>query len=145
MLYCVLWAVFFILDLLSLPWNEIYSSFYFVDLTATDRYYNPNMLPSTIRHTKIKTKGHVVPDYHVVQRFFLAVDETLSNKKDALIGVHCTHGVNRTGYLICRYLIEKLDWDPQKAIDEFKIHRGHPIERQNYLDDLKKGKWAAPE
>ena len=75
------------------------------------------MLPSTIRHTKIKTKGHVVPDYHVVQRFFLAVDETLSNKKDALIGVHCTHGVNRTGYLICRYLIEKLDWDPQKAID----------------------------
>ena len=36
---------------------------------------------------------------------------------DALIGVHCTHGVNRTGYLICRYLIEKMDWDPQKAID----------------------------
>ena len=67
------------------------------------------------------------------------------NISDALIGVHCTHGVNRTGYLICRYLIEKLDWDPQKAIDEFKIHRGHPIERQNYLDDLKKGKWAAPE
>ena len=28
---------------------------------------------------------------------------------------------------------------------EFKIHRGHPIERQNYLDDLKKGKWTAPE
>ena len=22
---------------------------------------------------------------------------------DVLIGVHCTHGVNRTGYLICRY------------------------------------------
>ena len=39
------------------------------------------------------------------------------NISDALIGVHCTHGVNRTGYLICRYLIEKLDWDPQKAID----------------------------
>ena len=39
------------------------------------------------------------------------------NISDALIGVHCTHGVNRTGYLICRYLIEKMDWDPQKAID----------------------------
>ena len=57
-----------IFDLHSLPWNQISYSFYFVDLTATDRYYNPNMLPSTIRHTKIKTKGHVVPDYHVVQR-----------------------------------------------------------------------------
>ena len=36
---------------------------------------------------------------------------------DALIGVHCTHGLNRTGYMVCRYLIQKLKWDPQKAID----------------------------
>ena len=35
---------------------------------------------------------------------------------DCLIGVHCTHGVNRTGYLICRYLIQKLKWDPDVAI-----------------------------
>ena len=35
---------------------------------------------------------------------------------DGLIGVHCTHGVNRTGYLICRYLIERLDWTPNDAI-----------------------------
>jgi atypical dual specificity phosphatase len=24
------------------------------------------------------------------------------------LGVHCTHGLNRTGYLICRYMVEKL-------------------------------------
>jgi len=75
----------------------------------------------------------------VIGRFFKAVNEMLSHKKDALIGVHCTHGVNRTGYLICRYLIEKLNWEPQKAIDEFNFNRGHPIERQNYIDDLKTG------
>ena len=34
-----------------------------------------------------------------------------------MIGVHCTHGVNRTGYLICRYLIQRMNWDPQAAID----------------------------
>ena len=38
------------------------------------------------------------------------------NFADGLIGVHCTHGVNRTGYLICRYLIERLQWNPDKAI-----------------------------
>ena len=47
---------------------------------------------------------------------------------DGLIGVHCTHGVNRTGYLICRYLIERLQWNPDKAIAgkiEFdKINKG---------------------
>jgi protein-tyrosine phosphatase len=35
---------------------------------------------------------------------------------DGLIGVHCTHGVNRTGYLICRYLIERLQWTPEDAL-----------------------------
>lgn len=27
-----------------------------------------------------------------------------------LTGVHCTHGFNRTGFLICSYLVEKMDW-----------------------------------
>ena len=81
-------------------------------------------------------KGHVVPHEHVIKRFFWAVDEMISRKKDALIGVHCTHGVNRSGYLICRYLIEKRNWEPSKAIAEFNLHRGHQMERQNYIDDL---------
>ncbi|KAK2501706.1 hypothetical protein MC885_007411, partial [Smutsia gigantea] len=33
-----------------------------------------------------------------------------------LIGVHCTNGINRTGYLICRYLIDVEGWDPDTAI-----------------------------
>ena len=27
-----------------------------------------------------------------------------------LSGLHCTHGFNRTGFLIVSYLVEKLDW-----------------------------------
>lgn len=34
-----------------------------------------------------------------------------------LIGVHCTHGLNRTGYMICRYLVEVDGWDVDTAID----------------------------
>ena len=26
------------------------------------------------------------------------------------VGVHCTHGFNRTGFLIIAYLVEKDDW-----------------------------------
>lgn len=28
----------------------------------------------------------------------------------AFAGVHCTHGFNRTGYLIVSYLVEKMEW-----------------------------------
>ncbi|EUB59095.1 RNA/RNP complex-1-interacting phosphatase [Echinococcus granulosus] len=54
-----------------------------------------------------------------------------------VIAVHCTHGVNRTGYLICRYLVDALGWDPDEAIEEFARARGHPIERENYIEDLR--------
>ena len=106
-----------------------------IDLTATDRYYNPRSMKA--RHVKIKTQGHVVPDQNVIKLFFDEVDKALDLDEDTLIGVHCTHGINRTGYLICRYLIEKLNWDPEKAIREFGRCRGHAIERANYLQSLK--------
>ena len=61
-------------------------------------------------------KGKAIPDDHVALLFFEAIDKILSKKKNALIGVHCTYGVNRTGYMICRYLIQKMGWNPQKAI-----------------------------
>lgn len=34
-----------------------------------------------------------------------------------LVGIHCTHGVNRTGYLVSRFLIEWLGYEPEKAIE----------------------------
>nr|XP_058917986.1 RNA/RNP complex-1-interacting phosphatase-like [Kogia breviceps] len=40
-----------------------------------------------------------------------------NNDNDRLIGVHCTHGLNRTGYLICRYLIDVEGMWPDDAIE----------------------------
>lgn len=42
---------------------------------------------------------------------------------DDVIGVHCTHGLNRTGFFICKYMIEKLHYYPAQAIDcKFILH-----------------------
>ena len=67
-----------------------------------------------MKHVKILTEGRVVPSEGVVHQFYRyfgkaplkcqfhtrAVDGT----EHGLIGVHCTHGLNRTGYLVCRFL-----------------------------------------
>lgn len=37
----------------------------------------------------------------------------LTSAADKLIGVHCTHGLNRTGYLICR--CARSQFDPSTA------------------------------
>ncbi|XP_045684452.1 RNA/RNP complex-1-interacting phosphatase [Phyllostomus hastatus] len=112
-----------------------------IDLTYTHRYYKPEDLPETIPYLKIYTVGHQVPDDNTIFKFKCAVNGFLKENKDndRLIGVHCTHGLNRTGYLICRYLIDVEGMRPDDAIELFNRCRGHCIERQNYLEDLQNG------
>uniref|UniRef100_A0A8C2A7W9 RNA/RNP complex-1-interacting phosphatase n=1 Tax=Cyprinus carpio TaxID=7962 RepID=A0A8C2A7W9_CYPCA len=112
-----------------------------IDLTNTTRYYNVEDLPNTLYHLKISTVGHEVPNDATILSFKKAVRHFLhgNENNEKLIGVHCTHGLNRTGYLICRYLIDVDGMNPQKAINLFNESRGHSVERQNYLDDLRTG------
>ena len=111
-----------------------------IDLTDTEKYYRAADCEALgWTHTKIRaTGGGQVPSQTVVESFYSAV---AGAQEDGLIGVHCTHGLNRTGYLICRYLIEKEDWDPETAIDAFNQARGHQLERENYLAHLRARGW----
>ena len=34
-----------------------------------------------------------------------------------IIVIHCTHGVNRSAYMVARYLIDRLGYNPENAID----------------------------
>jgi len=115
-----------------------------IDLTNTHRYYSPQDLKDRgIGHVKIMTEGHVVPNNNVVQQFFNAINGALEEGGEDLVGVHCTHGVNRTGYLICRYMVEILDMEPDVAIQAFDEARGHKIERVNYLENLRQKAWKS--
>ncbi|XP_060643263.2 RNA/RNP complex-1-interacting phosphatase isoform X1 [Anolis sagrei] len=112
-----------------------------IDLTYTTRYYQPKELPDTLQYCKILTVGHEVPSNETIYQFKSVVKKFLAENQhnDKLIGVHCTHGLNRTGYLVCRYLIDVDGMHPNKAIELFNSCRGHSIERKNYIEDLRSG------
>ena len=48
---------------------------------------------------------------------------------------------DRTGYMVCRYMIERLDMSPDEAITLFDTARGHEQERDNYLQHLRSRAW----
>ncbi|ESO01375.1 hypothetical protein HELRODRAFT_82121, partial [Helobdella robusta] len=76
-----------------------------IDLTNTNKYYLDKVgFITYFKYKKIYTEGHKVPNAKVIKQFFAAVDTFLKENNDNsdVIGVHCTHGINRTGYLICR-------------------------------------------
>ncbi|CAB1332574.1 unnamed protein product [Coregonus sp. 'balchen'] len=117
-----------------------------IDLTFTTRYYKPEDLPDSVLYLKIFTAGHEVPSDPTILSFKRAVRRFLRDNthNDKLIGVHCTHGLNRTGYLVCRYLIDVDGMDPKEAVELFNSSRGHSIERGNYLKDLQTGPKRRP-
>lgn len=111
-----------------------------VDLTFTHRYYNPSAFKSRgVSHKKIKVPGQVIPPADLVEDFHAAVDkfENENSANNNLILVHCTHGLNRTGYFVCKNLINRNNLEAETAIQRFNEARGHCMERENYIQDLK--------
>ncbi|XP_066246147.1 RNA/RNP complex-1-interacting phosphatase isoform X2 [Euwallacea similis] len=120
-----------------------------VDLTNTHRYYNRQEFGAKgIDHVKIMVDGWgMIPPTSQIQEFFAAIDAHLakhSNNPDALVGVHCTHGVNRTGFFVCRWMIDRLKINPEEAIARFNQARGHNIERETFLFHIRNKVPVAP-
>uniref|UniRef100_A0A0A9ZG81 RNA/RNP complex-1-interacting phosphatase n=1 Tax=Lygus hesperus TaxID=30085 RepID=A0A0A9ZG81_LYGHE len=109
-----------------------------VDFTLTTRYYDyVDVLKKGVDYCKVAIPGQQIPAESLVKRFFAAVDFYLDKRRDdSLIGIHCTHGVNRTGYMIARYMIQRMGISVSDALESITVARGHPIERQNYISDL---------
>ncbi|XP_041043141.1 mRNA-capping enzyme isoform X7 [Carcharodon carcharias] len=109
-----------------------------VDLTNTSRFYDRVEIEKEgIKYVKLQCKGHAeCPTEEVTNMFIRLCEHFIMQHPMELIGVHCTHGFNRTGFLICAYLVEKMDWSIEAAVATFAQARPPGIYKGEYLQDL---------
>ncbi|XP_019162351.1 PREDICTED: mRNA-capping enzyme-like isoform X4 [Ipomoea nil] len=111
-----------------------------IDLTNTTRYYSTQEFAKEgIKHVKIMCRGRdSVPDNESVNLFVFEVLEFLARQKHSkkYIFVHCTHGHNRTGYMIVHYLMRTLPLSVTQAIQIFAESRPPGIYKPDYIDAL---------
>ncbi|RDD38378.1 mRNA-capping enzyme [Trichoplax sp. H2] len=109
-----------------------------IDLTNTDRFYSKSEVESNnAGYLKLRLKGHgEVPSPDQCTLFIEICMKFIQNNPNSVIGIHCTHGFNRTGFLICCYLIEKEDWSVQAALREFASARSPGIYKGYYMKEL---------
>jgi len=109
-----------------------------IDLTFTDKYYHGQQVEKMgITYRKIKCEGggeHM--SRSSVNEFNKLCDDFLEKTPDGLIAVHCTHGYNRTGFLICGFLVYKYGYKIADAIAKFRECRPNGIFRQSVVDQL---------
>uniref|UniRef100_A0A3Q3WR72 mRNA-capping enzyme n=1 Tax=Mola mola TaxID=94237 RepID=A0A3Q3WR72_MOLML len=109
-----------------------------LDLTNTTRFYDRNDIEKEgIKHMKLQCKGHgECPSKDTTTMFIRLCENFMEKNPTDLIGVHCTHGFNRTGFLICAYLVEKMDWSVEAAVAAFSLARAPGIYKGDYLKEL---------
>jgi len=109
-----------------------------VDLTNTTRFYDKEVFTAAgIQYLKIKLKGHnEAPAKDQTEVFLNAVEQFIQQNPKKNIGIHCTHGFNRTGFLVCAYLVEKCDWAIDMAVEYYANARPPGIYKKHYLDEL---------
>ncbi|KAH7636958.1 mRNA-capping enzyme [Dermatophagoides farinae] len=109
-----------------------------IDLTFTDRFYDKTLVEKEkIGYVKLKCRGHAeTPSPDQTQTFIDLCSRFLVKNPDKIIAVHCTHGFNRTGFLICAYLVDQENWSIEAAISAFSRCRPPGIYKQDYLNEL---------
>ncbi|XP_071721832.1 uncharacterized protein [Rutidosis leptorrhynchoides] len=111
-----------------------------IDLTNTTRYYGVHDLPKDVKYVKIKCQGRdAVPDNLSVNKFVYEVIQFLTRQRQPQkrhILVHCTHGHNRTGFMIVHYLMRSSSIPVAQAIKRFADARPPGIYKPDYIDAL---------
>ncbi|KAG8044111.1 hypothetical protein GUJ93_ZPchr0047g2820 [Zizania palustris] len=111
-----------------------------IDLTNTTRYYqSAEWTRQGTKYLKIACKGRdTVPDNESVNEFVYEVmmflDRQKQSKNPKYILVHCTHGHNRTGFMIIHYLMRTHVSCVAEAINIFAQRRPPEWKRPSDLD-----------
>ncbi|KAG2765432.1 hypothetical protein Pcac1_g23013 [Phytophthora cactorum] len=112
-----------------------------VDLTNTFKYYagEHEFKDSGVEYVKLKIEGfNGPPDGRDVATFMKIVDDFVAKEPEGNIAVHCTHGLNRTGYLIVTYMVKRLDYTVTDALETFTVARPPGLIKHMYVEDLYK-------
>mmetsp|Transcript_29727 Transcript_29727/g.57159 ORF Transcript_29727/g.57159 Transcript_29727/m.57159 type:complete len:723 (-) Transcript_29727:314-2482(-) len=114
-----------------------------IDLTNTRKYYDVNEWEQmNVRHIRIPCTGRDgPPDAKAVNTFVFEVasfEAAMRESRDKLfVLVHCTHGFNRTGAMLCHYACRTMpDMTVAAAVSVFASVRPPGIYKEGYLAQL---------
>lgn len=107
-------------------------------MTNTTRFYDRRDIETRdCQYVKLKCRGHgETPSIEQTRAFIEIVDTFMEQHPLEYIGVHCTHGFNRTGFLIVAYMVERMDCSVEAAVREFAFDRPPGIYKQDYINEL---------
>jgi protein-tyrosine phosphatase len=108
-----------------------------IDLSNDEGSYNINRFKDEgIQYTRIQIESKQIPSSNDIFHFINVLKKFITKNPEKDVIVHCHYGYNRSGLMICSFLIEYLKVSVHEALERFKRARPPGIKHQNYIDKL---------
>jgi protein-tyrosine phosphatase len=108
-----------------------------IDISHDNPVYDPRGLEEGgIPYHKFPTVSKQPPQADEVKMFIDLVDKIRNENRPGLVAVHCHYGFNRTGFFLVSYLVERLGYRVENAIDHFEKARHPGIRHSHFIDAL---------
>lgn len=107
-----------------------------VDLCNHDCLYRDD-IPSNVSYEHIWCVAKEVPGDEHIQNFVSVLESFQARNPTKYAAVHCSYGFNRTGFMICCYLIQKVGLSISEALQKFKDSRNPGIKHEKFKNELR--------
>lgn len=112
-----------------------------IDMCNTSKYYRWDGLVNDVKYKKIAVRGACVPKEQDVTEVLRCIDNFTKANPNRYVVLHCTHGVNRTGFVVVTHLlrcsaIEGRPLSYNEALSAFETARGMQMDKPYLLQSL---------
>ena len=108
-----------------------------IDLTNHDCLYEDD-IPSDVARVHVRNVAKAVPSASDVRKATEAANKFLATagNENKYIAVHCAYGFNRTGFVICCYLVQMFGATPAEAMELFAEARPPGLKHLHFRHEL---------
>lgn len=93
-----------------------------IDLSNHDCLYLDGM-PPHLERVHVRNVAKSIPNVECTSEVIAVANEFWSRKPDEYVAIHCAYGFNRTGFVLCCYLIEACGLSADEALTNFAAAR----------------------
>lgn len=106
-----------------------------LDLSNHECLYTDD-IPESLEYKHISLIAKELPPEEFVAEVTIAANAFWRKHPDQYIAVHCAYGFNRTGFVLCSYLIENWGFTVEAALDAFGRARPPGVKHEKFRQEL---------
>jgi hypothetical protein len=108
-----------------------------IDLSNHDCLYGDG-IPEGLERVHVRNVAKSVPDIACTSEVIAVASEFWSRRPNAFVAIHCAYGFNRTGFVLCCYLIEACGLSADDALASFATARPPGVKHDRFKVALRR-------